>query len=270
MRNSEFKVELKYLAAGENNAQIRPSVAGGEQASEQGEFSMHLVEMHSARGLETSLDREGFVVAEHQTRVTDFYDDQQIADVYEDEIAGIVTRTCSAAKVVIFDHTRRASSVNTRQARNIREHASTIHNDYDAESGLQRLREINPSLADQYAQKRFAIVNVWRSINGDIENYPLSFCDASSVSPDDLVSVQRVAKDRVGALQLARHNPNHRWLYFPHMSGNELLLFKVFDSAEDGRARFTIHTSFDDPTALSNAKPRESIETRCFVFFDGE
>ena len=48
---------------------------------------------------------------------------------------------------------------------------------------------------------------------------------------------------------------------------DEALLFKTFDSEADGRARFTIHTSFEDPGAPADAPPRESIETRCLVFF---
>jgi hypothetical protein len=48
---------------------------------------------------------------------------------------------------------------------------------------------------------------------------------------------------------------------------DEALLFKTFDSATDGRARFTIHSSVVDPTAPADAPPRESIETRCLVFF---
>ena len=51
------------------------------------------------------------------------------------------------------------------------------------------------------------------------------------------------------------------------MQMNEALLFKTFDSATDGRARFTIHSSFDDPTSPADAPPRTSIETRCLVFF---
>ena len=35
----------------------------------------------------------------------------------------------------------------------------------------------------------------------------------------------------------------------------------------DGRARFTIHTSFEDPAVTTDAPPRESLETRCFAFF---
>ena len=59
----------------------------------------------------------------------------------------------------------------------------------------------------------------------------------------------------------------HEWFYFPDMQVNEVLLIKTYDSMEDGRARFTIHTAFDDPTAAADAPPRESIETRAFAFF---
>ena len=48
---------------------------------------------------------------------------------------------------------------------------------------------------------------------------------------------------------------------------NEALLFKTFDSETDGRARFTVHSSFADPGAPVDAPPRESIETRCLLFF---
>jgi hypothetical protein len=51
------------------------------------------------------------------------------------------------------------------------------------------------------------------------------------------------------------------------MQRNEVLLLKGYDSAEDGCARFTAHTSFDDPTTLPDAAARESIETRTLVFF---
>ena len=40
--------------------------------------------------------------------------------------------------------------------------------------------------------------------------------------------------------------------------------------ATDGRARFTPHTAFDNPTSPPNARPRESIEVRTLVFFNEE
>jgi hypothetical protein len=51
------------------------------------------------------------------------------------------------------------------------------------------------------------------------------------------------------------------------MRRDEALVFKVYDSAEDGRARWTAHTSFEDPTTPPSVPARESIEIRAFAFF---
>ena len=51
-------------------------------------------------------------------------------------------------------------------------------------------------------------------------------------------------------------------VYFPAMRRDEALVFKVYDSARDGRPRFTAHTSFVDPTTPADAPPRQSIEVR--------
>ena len=51
------------------------------------------------------------------------------------------------------------------------------------------------------------------------------------------------------------------------MTPEEAIVFKVYDSLQDGRARFTPHTSFEDPTTPVDAPPRESIEARLFAFF---
>jgi hypothetical protein len=72
---------------------------------------------------------------------------------------------------------------------------------------------------------------------------------------------------RVGQTYRLKYNPNHRWFYFPQMRRDEAIVFTVYDSRNDGRARFTPHTSFDDPTSPPNAPPRQSIEMRAFAFF---
>ena len=61
--------------------------------------------------------------------------------------------------------------------------------------------------------------------------------------------------------------PDHEWYYFPLMARDEALVFKVYDSAKDGRARFTAHSAFEDPTTPPDAAPRESIEMRTIAFF---
>jgi hypothetical protein len=52
------------------------------------------------------------------------------------------------------------------------------------------------------------------------------------------------------------------------MRPGEVILLKNYDSALDGRARFTPHAAFLDPTAPEWARPRESIELRAITFFD--
>ncbi|MDH3737908.1 MAG: methyltransferase, partial [Alphaproteobacteria bacterium] len=84
---------------------------------------------------------------------------------------------------------------------------------------------------------------------------------------DSLIASERRFPHRVGETYRISYDPNNRWFYFPNMNRNEALVFKVFDSATDGRARFTAHTSFEDPNTPPGAPPRESIEMRALVFF---
>ena len=263
-----FDIPLRYLADGEQSAVIRPSIGGGDSASEEGNYVTKYVKMHDTRNRPTSLEWEGFMLSRQETEVTDFFSDNEITSIYEKEVKTLLADITGARRVEIFDHTRRASSTETQRQHGIREPASTIHNDYDDESGPRRLRDFFPQEADQLTSNRFAIINIWRSIKGPVRNFPLALCDASSVSPDDLVSVPRISKDRVGTVQMATFSHSHHWCYFPLMQMDEALLFKVYDSVDDGRARFTLHTSFDDPSVKSTTNTgRESIETRCFVFF---
>jgi len=50
------------------------------------------------------------------------------------------------------------------------------------------------------------------------------------------------------------------------MRADEAVLIKCYDSAENGQARFTAHSAFEDPTAPGDILPRESIELRTLVF----
>jgi hypothetical protein len=64
-----------------------------------------------------------------------------------------------------------------------------------------------------------------------------------------------------------KYNPAHAWVWFPRLRRDEAIVFKVYDSARDGRARFTPHSSFVDPGTPAGAPPRQSIEVRALAFF---
>lgn len=267
-----MKATLKFLASVDEPLVYIPSKGGGDETEHRGNFEMHPVAIHDGRHDKkfSSLDVEGFQLVRQATNVTDFYDDAQLQSTYHDEVKTLLAEITGATRIEVFDDTKRTSSLEQQRRKKIREPASIAHNDYTARSGNKRLRDYFANDTDQankLLKRRFAIVNVWRSIAGTVYNHALALCDASTLRAEDLVAVERRAEERAGEIQVSRYHPEQRWYYFPAMQTHEALLFKTFDSATDGRARFTVHSSFEDPDAPTDAPARESIETRCLVLF---
>jgi hypothetical protein len=213
------------------------------------------------------LDRNGFRFVRHDTKVADFYDEDEVRRVYYPEMEALVKQESGASRVVVFDHTLRTADDELREAQKIREVVRRVHNDYTEWSAPQRVRDILPDEAEALLRRRFAIIQVWRPIRHPVETFPLGIADAQSLSPEELVVSERRAPNRVGQTYAVTHNPAHRWFWFPRQRRDEAIVFKVYDSLKDGSARWTAHTAFDDPTSPANARPRESIEIRTFAFF---
>ena len=243
---------------GPNN--IRRRTSGSEER-----HRMEIANGREARGL--ALDTSGFVLVEHRTAVRDFFDAAELKRVYYPEVEALVKRVCGARRVVVFDHTLRSGDEAEREAKLVREPVLSSHNDYTEWSGPNRVREVLPEEAEALLKGRFAIIQVWRAINQPIVSNPLAMADARSIAPEDLLVAERRYPHRVGQTYRLKHSPAHRWFYFPKMRRDEAIVFKVYDSATDGRARFTPHTSFDDPATPPGAEPRQSIETRTLAFF---
>ena len=234
-----------------------------------GTLEWRQVPVHNGRlqAADFALEKNGFVFVRHETAVQDFFDAGQIKSVYYPEVAKLIGTVSGAARVEVFDHTLRSGDESEREAKLIREPVLWAHNDYTEWSGPQRVRDLFPDEAESLLARRFAIIQVWRAINRPIESNPLAIADASSVAFDDLLVAERRYPNRVGQTYRLRYSPAHRWFYFPEMARDEALVFKVYDSEADGRARFTAHTSFNDPQTPAGAPPRQSIEARALAFF---
>ena len=266
-RTESVRAELRYIVdTGEKpKTHIAPQHSGKPSRRED-TVDLREMRIHDAWPLagEASLDREGFEIHRLPSEVSDFYDDEEVERVHYPEIERLIRHATGAVRVEVFDHTRRSAG---DKRPGVRDPVRSVHNDYTPKSGPQRVRDLFPDEAEELLKRRFAVINAWHSIRDRVESWPLAICDARSIRPEDLVATDLVYRDRVGEVFNLAHNPDHQWFYFPALEEDRTILLKCFDSAEDGRARFTAHTAFEDSESRPGAPPRESLELRALVFF---
>lgn len=268
--SSVVQAPLKYRVKGDEKPVVYVATPGTDASERSDAFEWQTVSIADGRPVvdRLSLDGAGFELRSHNTAVSSFYDDEEVRTIYYPEVEQLVKAATGASRVVIFDHTVRIEDAAQLDERAQRAPVHVVHNDYTVRSGRQRVRDLlDPDDAETFLQHRFAVVNVWRSIGAPVETTPLAIADAQSIAPEDFVATDLVFPDRTGEIYQVTYSPNHRWFYFPKMRRDEALLLKCYDSAIDGRARFTAHTAFDDPTAPGNSAPRESIEVRTLISY---
>ena len=229
----------------------------------------HSLPIHDVRPISqaVSLDREGFALVRQKSSVKDFYDEDEVRNVYYPEAERLIKAATGADRVFVFDHTvrKRVQGAADRDG-GLRQPVARVHVDHTEKSGPQRVRDLIPDEAGQLLRGRVQIINLWRPIRGPLLDSPLAVCDARTVKPNELVASDLVYPNRVGETYSVKYNPDHQWFYVPRMTVDEALLLKCFDSRTDGRARFAPHSAFADPTTPADAPPRESIELRTLVF----
>ncbi len=259
---------LTYLADAKVKPQTYNPPPGTGVPRRLGNYGQFRTRIYDARPIAEglSLDREGFAFTRHDTAVTDFYDEKQVREVYYPEVERLVREKTGAEKVIVFDHTIRVAEHAVE--RGLRAPVQMVHNDYTDKSGPQRVRDLlPPAEAEVRLQNRFVEINLWRPIKGPVLAWPLALAEALSVAPADVMPCDLIYADRTGEILYGIYSPHHRWNYFPRMARDEAVLIKCFDSLKDGRARFSLHTAFEDPTSPADAPPRESIEVRTLAFF---
>jgi len=236
------------------------------------EYVARPVVVHDARVLSglLDLDRNGFELWYAPTSVHDFLDEEEVESRYVPEVVSLVLRVTAGATAHVFDTQLRRREFGrppmTLGGRSgpFAGPAGRVHVDYTEASGAARFGKV---LAGRPLPRRFAIVNVWRSIGAaPVLDTPLALCDARSVRPEDLVATELRYPDRTGEISMLRHRADHLWSYVSEMRRDEVLLFKQYDS-DRSVARFVPHAAFDHPAMPPDAPPRQSIEARVLVTF---
>lgn len=215
------------------------------------------------RESEYRVETNGFELIRHSADLRDL-SDHYLQNFYYPAVEKLVMERFKAKKAKVFDHTIRHGDLATRKANGLREPAKMVHNDYTARSAQQRIRDFYPEQATDLLTRRYAIVQVWRPLKLVLSD-PFTVADAQSMEPSDFIPITRRSPGRDGEIYYVRFNVTQRFVYFSEMTPEEILLFTVFDSADDGRAKYTAHSAFELPD--NSQAPRESIEVRLFVFF---
>ncbi|KAI0755227.1 hypothetical protein C8Q80DRAFT_1093485 [Daedaleopsis nitida] len=239
------------------------------------------VVVHDARGREQdfSLDTNGFQFVKHVSAEREFVDEERIKSVYYKEVEELLKNVTGAKKVFIFDTTirfdgRKGSRGTLRGI--FRPHARSlltgiqerVHIDQTYEASVKRVHQFLGADADRLLKSRFRLINIWRPIENPVYHRPLAVSDWRFLDQtSDLVPVQYIYPDRIGANFSVRYNPAHQWWYLSQQTPEEVTLIKCYDSETD-RARLTPHSAFWDSTTPEGAPHRQSIELRAFVFDD--
>ena len=259
----DVETTMKYVVRGEK-ATFHP----GEREKSYWPVDEHRVTIHDVRPVRSSLsfDRNGFVVVDEPTTVTQFSDEDQLAR-YCRETEALVKRLTGADKVVSFGPIVRT---NATGAHGHNQPAHGAHVDYGARTVADFTRDLLPE--DEAARRlagRHMLLNVWRPIVM-VESAPFAVCDARTVRREDLFDSEVVGglgdfgRRSLWGFNLA-YRPDHRWCWVPHMQPSEALVFKLFDSDPDA-VQFTAHSAFEDPNTPPDAAPRQSIEVRTIAY----
>lgn len=107
--------------------------------------------------------------------------------------------------------------------------------------------------------------SVWRPINGPVHDWPMAFCDRSTVDfVNDIVAIDDVHSKYVNEVLNVHHNPEQKWYFAPYQRPDEAIVFVEHDSRKvDGAVP---HCAFEHERG-ENVPKRESVEVRALVFF---
>jgi hypothetical protein len=259
-----------------------------------GTYQPYPVRISDARPIseQFTLDSHGFVLAPHKSAVKDFYDNEEIGAVYQDEVVDIVKRLTGADLVLLQGWmVRNSGDLSKHQKKKVigyahqggvQPPAAEAHVDFTQDSAESRAKELfTRAFPNEKPYRRFTATSLWRTFSPPPQDCPLALCDGNSVSREEEATNVLVIVDAIPdretmlaplpnekdlpAATIFRHSPKHRWWYFSNMNRDEVILLKFYDS-DHSRAWRAPHTAFRDPS-FPDARVRESIEVRSIAYF---
>jgi hypothetical protein len=220
----------------------------------------------------------GFVLLKHKTSVEDW---DNVPPAFAQEMEEIIrTRLLPGRRIEIQ---QRPSPMRRGRGTENPQYAGGIHSDgpltaelYAANVGAFAGPQAQAWWLQRYRQDdvaAFMSIDFWRTTNmqGPLRHMPLAVCAPNSLERDDILSMDFVGvapEGRTSHHLALRFNPLQRWYFYPEMTGNEVLAFKLCEFSKDdpdARPQNCFHTAFADPDAPADAEERQSCEHRVGV-----
>ena len=228
----------------------------------------HAMSLGNARIAAPSLDVGGFCLVPHVSQVADFENPAEVAAIHPQEIVDLLLLQSGADAVFVSSPgiLRFAESSGRAGSRNNSMPARFAHVDTSTETSAVFAER---SLPEGRKMQRYAHFTVWRAYSGPPQDVPLAVADARSIAREDLMVADAIfdepgKPDWSFESYLVRHNPAHRWFWFPDMSRDEALIFRTSDSHH----RWPVpHVAFDNPRAGAGCHPRAIIEMRAVAYW---
>jgi hypothetical protein len=270
VRSRTVSGDIVYLGA----MSERPRFHANDHSRDNLVLETHRVAIADARSwaVPPSLDREGFALIPHRSKIADFRDEEAVTRQAPDELVDFIGTVSGADRVVVLGPAlwRFGERAPLSGRLNNSLPARFSHIDASDDRARAAAEQLKPKDVTRPI-RRFIQYNVWRAISPLPQDIPLAVCDARSVAPGDLVIGDAVFDyyDRphwTSESTLVRANPAHRWAYFSNMTADEAMVFICKDS-EPGRPQNVPHCAFDDPSCPAGGVPRASIEMRAMAYW---
>ena len=229
----------------------------------------------------------GFELVHHDSAVSDWADDTAICAVHYPEAEALARRVTGCDHALVSDHVRRMAE--PAGPGRVQSPVRLVHSDfaagYDAivrtayrevrGRGADTLARNGLTSADVEGAERIVMLQLWRNVGPARMDYPIAFCDARTVTPDEVrpfTYTGYVAGGRAfdALAVVAPPDPGrHSWYSFEEMTVDEVVVFRTYDTelVARGRTWFTPHSAYRDPTVPEGGPARASVELRIMCLF---
>jgi hypothetical protein len=220
----------------------------------------------------------GFVLLSHVTVVKDWDD---VPSSFCNEIEEVLrTRLLPGKRIEIQQRPtpmrRGRGTANPQYAQGVHSDGPLTAELYAANVGAFAGEQAQKWWLERYRREDvagFMSVDFWRTTNmgGPLHHMPLAICAPSSLQRSDILPMDfiGIAPDGHVTHHLAlRFDPAQRWYFYPEMTGDEVLAFKLCEfwkDDPDARPQNCFHSAFRNPLAPADAEERQSCEHRVGV-----